>query len=272
MDNLLSKDTYQELISDIRFLKEKFFTNFFWNDDTHNQWIEHHELSYAKLSERTVLIFRKNDGFKNLYYITANLDDLGQQLKIWSETNKECYVCDIVGREKDIEPLQHIFSSIGFSICRMLKRMVRVKDISDLSPVENNYISYASYDDISAIHEILETFFDKYSEQLPTEYELQKQIDKHGVILYKEASKIGGIVIFDDLKATMQLKYWLVLPEFRDKHIGTLLYNAMMYDCRNAKRQMHWVVSDNDNAIKRYLHYGYKFDSLIDTILLKQKF
>ena len=37
------------------------------------------------------------------------------------------------------------------------------------------------------------------------------------------------------------------------------------------KRQMHWVISTNDNAIKRYKHYGYIAESLYDYVLLNKK-
>lgn len=40
---------------------------------------------------------------------------------------------------------------------------------------------------------------------------------------------------------------------------------------KGTKRQMHWVISTNDNAIKRYKHYGYIAESLYDYVLLNKK-
>ena len=35
----------------------------------------------------------------------------------------------------------------------------------------------------------------------------------------------------------------------------------------NTKRQYFWVKTDNENAIKRYRHYGFEFEELKDTVL-----
>ena len=35
----------------------------------------------------------------------------------------------------------------------------------------------------------------------------------------------------------------------------------------NTKRQYFWVKADNENAIKRYQHYGFAFEPLKDVVL-----
>ena len=57
----------------------------------------------------------------------------------------------------------------------------------------------------------------------------------------------------------------------RNQHIGAFLYHSLMNLAKGTKRQMHWVISTNDNAIKRYKHYGYIAESLYDYVLLNKK-
>jgi N-acetylglutamate synthase-like GNAT family acetyltransferase len=271
MLNPLTKAIYQQLVSKLRHLKEGLYTNFFWNDAMHSLWIDHDELLFTELSSRSVILVRKNDGFSNLYYITTNISDLKDSLNNWLKTQLDVYVCDIVGRECDIVGFKAVFEECGFSERRMLQRMIKPGGVQQVPSVCDNIV-YATDVDIPAIEAMLHKYFDKYSEQLPKPYELAKQVAQREIILYKDkdAQGLGGLIMFDNMKVSMHLRFWIVAPEYRDKHVGSTLFNAMMYECREAKRQMHWVVADNENAIKRYLHYGYKFDGLNDIILIKE--
>ena len=42
-------------------------------------------------------------------------------------------------------------------------------------------------------------------------------------------------------------------------------------DSRGAKRQLFWVIKLNENAIKRYRHYGFKSENLFDVVLTNKK-
>lgn len=50
-------------------------------------------------------------------------------------------------------------------------------------------------------------------------------------------------------------------------NIGSKLFNSFMYEGRNTKRQLLWVITHNINAIKRYVHYGFKPEKLFDYVL-----
>ena len=36
---------------------------------------------------------------------------------------------------------------------------------------------------------------------------------------------------------------------------------------RDTKRQYFWVKTDNDNAVKRYQHYGFQFEPMKDVVM-----
>ncbi|MBA4320402.1 MAG: N-acetyltransferase, partial [Flavobacterium sp.] len=39
---------------------------------------------------------------------------------------------------------------------------------------------------------------------------------------------------------------------------------------RNTKRQLFWVIKSNENAIKRYLHYGFKEEKMYNFVMINK--
>ena len=78
---------------------------------------------------------------------------------------------------------------------------------------------------------------------------------------------ILGFVIFDLLPATLYLRYWFAHPVARGKGVGGRLLKAMFAAGSDTKRQYFWVKTDNENAIKRYQHYGFAFEPMKDVVM-----
>ena len=78
---------------------------------------------------------------------------------------------------------------------------------------------------------------------------------------------ITGFVIFDLSPAALYLRYWFVSPGARGGGVGGKLMRSMFAAGLSTKRQYFWVKTDNENAIKRYRHYGFEFEELKDTVL-----
>ena len=87
--------------------------------------------------------------------------------------------------------------------------------------------------------------------------------------VYKEEGEIIGFVIFESSRSTHYLRYWFVHPKHRDKKIGSILLKTFFYEGRNTRRQLFWVITDNENAVKRYEHYGFKNEAMKDYVLTK---
>ena len=66
------------------------------------------------------------------------------------------------------------------------------------------------------------------------------------------------------------LRHWVVDGAHRDRRVGSRLMRRYFADCKDVRRFTLWVISDNDNAIDRYKHYGYQQDGLIDQVLMRQ--
>jgi hypothetical protein len=49
------------------------------------------------------------------------------------------------------------------------------------------------------------------------------------------------------------------------------LLNEFFSNSVGTKRQLFWVIQTNENAIKRYIHYGFNSENLYDYILTNKK-
>ena len=76
--------------------------------------------------------------------------------------------------------------------------------------------------------------------------------------IYEVENKILGFIIYDLKASTLFLRYWFVKPNYRDLRIGSKLFNEFLLRGKDTHRQMFWVIRSNENAINRYLHYGFK--------------
>ena len=67
---------------------------------------------------------------------------------------------------------------------------------------------------------------------------------------------------------TNYLRYWFTHPNYRDKKIGSKLLRHFFKIGEDTKRQIFWVIQSNENAIKRYRHYGFKEENMFDYVLM----
>ena len=138
-----------------------------------------------------------------------------------------------------------------------------------MSDVHNVCVSEEA--DACVVQDMLHTNFDPLSEQLPCYEEILDFISRKGVLVYKEKGKVYGFIIFELNGQTLYLRYWFVLPEYRDLKIGSRLFNEFMRAGHATKRQLFWVIGSNENAIKRYRHYGFEVERLYDYVLIRNK-
>ena len=66
---------------------------------------------------------------------------------------------------------------------------------------------------------------------------------------------------------THYLRYWFTHPDFRDKKVGSRLLRRFFEEGRDTKRQLFWVIRSNENAIKRYRHYGFAEENMFDFVM-----
>ncbi len=256
----------QNLISDIKSEGDYFYTNYF-NDERKTTFrIENRMVSYYRFKYTVFLIVNEKD-FSRLYFITNSLNGLKDDIKLLLLTSKMLLVSDIVIIGKNIE-LIDAFVSNGFNISTTLVRMNKTpipyhNDIYDIS------IMNAEKEDAPMILALLNSYFNPYEEQIPYSFEIDNFILDNKIIIYKVEDRIAGFIIYDSVGFTLYLRYWFVHPDFRNKGIGSKLFKEFEKRGEKAKRQIFWVIETNDNAIKRYKHYGFKEENFFNYVLIK---
>ena len=261
--------TYQQVLDEIKIVKDQkmgFITNFYPDEAKVCEWINSGEL-FIRRDTHTLFLIRERKEFSNLYYCAPSYETLRQTIpELNLLMSHKLLVIDLLGRKSDVILLSEFFRQHAFSdyvtLCRMSKstddECIQVLD-GDLKTAKIQH----SYD----ILELLNTYFDPIAEQLPNHHDILNWIKSGHILIYESGNVIKGFVIYDLMGLTSYLRYWFVHPEHRDKKIGSILLNKYFHDSKLTKRQLFWVIQSNDNAIKRYEHYGFKPENMFDIVM-----
>lgn len=266
MDKVISIEKTLELIKEIKNLHKGFITNFYLDEFKHNIWIQKGYFYYEKVND-TCFFIKKDKGFWNVFYCSTDKNDLENSLKLFELTNGDTIIMiDIVGNSEQCKDINNIFFRNGFYEYRSLVRMSKMTQ-NDCTEIANDRIDFANQFDVKYILALLNKYFDSRCEQIPYLEELEEYAKNKRILVYKENNEILGFLIFEMNKTTLYLRYWFVHPEHRDKKIGSLLLNRFFYEGKDTHRQLFWVITDNENAIKRYVHFGFKNENMYDYVL-----
>ncbi len=273
MDKVTSIEQLKELISGIRNLRQGFVTNFYLDEVKHRAWIQTGKFLYAKHDDAVFLFFDHEaenieNYFTNLFYMATSEEVMLKHLKAYPEMYiYDLYILDIVGRKEICEPLVEKLKSIGGHDDAHVCRMTRMGEVNVELAVRGTNIHYADEVDLEQIESLLHIHFDEQLEQIPLRDELAQMVaDKH-ILLCQREGKNAGILLFEHNATTLYLRYWLVLPECRNKGVGSELLRHFLWEGRETKRQILWVNQANENAIVRYEHYGFKQENMYDYIV-----
>lgn len=265
MDRIFSIDEIMKQMTTIRNLQKGYVSNFFLDETKHTLWIEK-EILYKETIGETFFVVKCNECFWNVFYITTTIDSLKNDFEIFKSQHQDrVLMVDVVNRKELCEEVASSLAAIGLSNYCKLVRMS--KKVSSLDEFPLNEVVYASKEDAVEIHNQLNLFFDERAEQLPFLEELKSLAERHLILVLKKHNKIAGFVIFELNKLSLYLRYWFVHPENRNLGLGSKLLSRFFWEGRNTKRAQHWVICSNENALKRYHHYGYVEENLYDYIL-----
>lgn len=255
----------RNLIAGIRNMRKGFLTNFYLDEFKHNVWIQKGVFFYEQIGE-TLFFVKKSETFSNLFYNSTSIGSLSEDLMEFKTKNPQMVlIVDIVGRDNQCVPLVEAFQKLGFSQTTSLVRMSRATEIQEYQP--NSSIALAGSDDVAQIHELLHKYFDEKTEQIPYLDELKVYAQNGHVLVCHENDRLAGFVIYEMNATTLYLRYWFTHPDFRDKKVGSRLLRRFFEEGKNTKRQLFWVVCSNENAIKRYCHYGFKEENMFDYVM-----
>ena len=273
MEKVESIEQLKELILSVRNQHQGFVTNFYFDEEKHAAWIRTGEFLFDKYDDTVFLLFDhyapdNEKYFTNMFYLSISEEAMLSRLKEYPEKYiYDLYVLDIVGRNSMCLPLVEKLKAMRGHNDATLVRMNRVGELDASLTKQGEHIRYADLMDMKTINELLHTHFDEQLEQLPLEDELEKMIEQRHVLACDRGDKVAGMLLFDLSASTLYLRYWLVLPEYRNMGVGSELLRHFLWEGRKTKRQILWVNQVNENAIIRYEHYGFKKENMYDYII-----
>lgn len=266
MNRIESYEQTQNFVRQIRELRQGFVTNFYWDDNKHPYWIAEGSLLYEQ-SDNCILMVRRCDKFTNLFYIGTSFEAFGDLLN--SLQLEGMLVADVVCKgEGNAE--QDAFARLGFEKYQHLYRMSHVGRIVGSDWIQDPRVMYGEKIDTTLIYNTMRRDFDPLAEQLPSIKELENYVERNQLLVIKDGDNLCGFLIFEITGVTWYLRYWYTSPDYRNKGIGAgLLRTSLIYGV-DSKRQIFWVIADNENAIKRYEHYGFKRENMNDYVMIKR--
>lgn len=265
MELVKSVEQLQQHSAEIRALQHGFLTNFFLDPVKHGMWIEKGDC-YVERMDSTLFIIKKSPTFWNVFYCSTMVEEFGNDLSIFMKKYPTTIMMfDIVGRYVQCQPVVELFQSKGCGEATSLVRMTRMAEPFDYTP--DSTIRKATETDIPQVSQLLHEYFNAQTEQIPYDEELYDYA-KHGhVLICTEQRRMAGFLIYELNGATLYLRYWFTCPEFRDRKVGSRLLRRFFEEGKYSKRQLFWVIRSNENAIKRYKHYGFAEENMYDYVM-----
>lgn len=244
----------------------RMLTNFFADKDRMSPWCDAGTIDIDTVVDVTFILHVQN-GFTNVYFLVKDDHALRRGLaSLLTARSDVRLVVDVLGPDRVRLPLEDAFKANGFAVQTVLQRMGRKTPVKSYEV--DPWVVVASERDVLLVKDLLTTYFNAEQEQLPSMEELRKWRTAGGLrVVHGADGQVEGFVIYDLSPAQLYLRYWFVRPEARRKGIGGKLLRTMFALGSATKRQYFWVKTDNENAIIRYQHYGFAFESMKNTVL-----
>ena len=249
--------------------KKSFNTNCFITIDQFNKLILN-ELLYEITIGEVFFLIKNNGTFFKIYYYAASINELAKSLPtLLNLFSDETLVVDLLAKN-DKCPERKLFEENLFSLYTSLIRMSCIEKKNYNVGLSSTNVRSATYQDMTLVKDLLDLYFDPIAEQLPDTDDLLNWIYNDRIILFEEQRNILGFIIYDLKSSTLYLRYWFVHPDYRDRKIGSKLFNEFLLRGKDTHRQMFWVISSNENAIKRYVHYGFKEELMYNFVFINK--
>jgi len=254
------------LINGVDKKDSEWVTNFYLNEDNLNHWIDKGRLFFLDCGS-TVFFFRADRDFFHLYYYSNSMMSLQKDVKNIRNADY-IIVVDCIGLAS-LGRTVSVFIENGFKRYISYTKMQRAIGKEEILPNPSYDIVFPRLDEASIICKMFENNFDRFAEQLPTIDEMEKLITIKSVIMVREGSDIAGVLIRNKKLKTSVLMFYLVNKKYRGKGVGGALLSHYLNEYRGGIITL-WVLSNNENAISVYQHYGFGKKQISDQILINK--
>jgi ribosomal protein S18 acetylase RimI-like enzyme len=267
MRQITNVDEVFGLIQQVKAGGPAFCTNFFPVRKKVEGWVQRGEL-LADERDGAAFFLRSDGDFQRLYFCAAGLPPLEQEIGSLPSLKSGAVVLDLVGNEASLREMLGVFESAGFRSYRRLERLARAgHGVCETTGAEAPAVVIADRADLDAIADLLRRSFDKYADQLPTISELEDAIGERQIALVKCDGAIAALLFSETQGLTSTIRYWVVAEQFRSRRFGSALMRHYFAAQSSVRRFVLWVVGSNADAVRKYRHFGYAPDGLVDHVM-----
>lgn len=260
--------TYAEIKSELFRLKSKEMkTNFFMTEIQFNQLLVENKIQVFK-TEKACFLLTEDSGFSRLYFIISEIDALTPFFELIRGIEDKEISIETAGNSKYLENVKDAFLENGFYEYSSMIRMSKIRN--EAEEVDFTNIHLLTADKKAEIQGIYNKYFDKFVERIPTAEEIDAFIENKSAYYFSDNNEIQGFIIFEVHGITSHLRYWFVHPNYREKKIGSKLIQLFFNVGDVVKRELFWVIESNENAIKRYKHFGFVEEDMHNLILINR--
>jgi len=265
--------TVTEVFDAIRVVKAgtpRLITNFFPDQNKLQTWIHCGRL-VGTTADGIAYFLRRDRDFWHFYYCAESEQALRDGLLKVTHLQRVPVVVDVVGSEECVLGVLDALQFAGFCQYNRLHRMTRAT-LRDPVPPQDNGVEavYAGQSDVGAILDLLCRSFDPYAKQLPLREEIKTAVTNGQILIAHVGGALAGVLFSKTQGLTSTIRYWLVDKPFLMLGIGSALMRKYLVAQCSAERLLLWVVGTNENAIRKYQHYGFVPDGLVDHILVNK--
>jgi ribosomal protein S18 acetylase RimI-like enzyme len=241
--------------------------NFFPNSGKLNNWIAQKQLFSEEIVGARFLMRRDGDFF-HLYFCAVDPEHLVRGVQKILISVEDPVVVDLLGTEQELEMLAELYDRCQFQLRATLQRMTK-RVFPDEQFTVGPSVVYGGRQDALRIHQLLLEHFDRFVEQIPTENELLDVADSEQLLVVKNDHRLEGFLFFERTGQMGSVRYWFVDDLYRGGGVGAKLMRTFFAKNDGINRVVLWVLRNNDQAIRKYEHYGFTRDRLLDYVMMK---
>jgi ribosomal protein S18 acetylase RimI-like enzyme len=247
-----------------------FCTNFFPVQRKLQEWVEHGELLVENRGDAAFFL-RQDRDFWHFYFCARDAAALRREITALADLKTRRLAADLVGGEEALRDVIGALTSAGFRPYTRLQRMARPGgSIATQSAAVDAQVVWAGQADGRAVLDLLEAAFDRFADQLPLLREIEAAIAGRQILAVKIEGASAALLFFETQGFTSTVRYWAVAERFREQRLGAVLMRRYLESHSAVRRFTLWVVTDNQNAIEKYRHYGYEPDGLVDHVMVNE--
>jgi ribosomal protein S18 acetylase RimI-like enzyme len=258
--------TYLDVKKELFRLKSKDMrTNFFMTESQFDNQVD--KITVFK-TEKACFLLTEDNGFYRLNFIISEAEALQPIFEYCKLHSDKTISVETVGNFKYLENVRQVFLENDFYEYSSMVRMSRVRQ--ETKEVDLTDIHLLTTDKKREIEYLYNKHFDKFVERIPTTEEIDNFIDKKMAYYFSDNDEIQGFIVFEPHGITSHLRYWFVHPNYREKKIGSKLIQLFFNIGEGVKRELFWVIKGNQNAIKRYKHFGFFEEDMQNLIFINK--